>query len=107
MQAKRSSRVGDQIRREISEIILLVLKDPQLGFITITDVELTEDLRYAKVFYSVLGDEKRKRKAIKVWSGPRVSSRGKSESESGSDIRRRLCSDTIIPQKKLPGSNSF
>ena len=57
MQPKRSSRVGDQIKREISEIVLLILKEPKLGFITITDVELTDDLRYAKVFYSVLGDE--------------------------------------------------
>ncbi len=63
MQAKRSSRVGDQIRREISEIILLMLKDPQLGFITITDVELTDDLRYARIFYSVLGDEKQKKQS--------------------------------------------
>lgn len=57
MQPKRSFRVGDQIKREISEIVLLILKEPKLGFITITDVELTDDLRYAKVFYSVLGDE--------------------------------------------------
>jgi ribosome-binding factor A len=63
MQPKRSSRVGDQIKREISEIVLLILKDPKLGFITITDVELTDDLRYAKVFYSVLGDEKERKES--------------------------------------------
>ncbi len=65
MRPKRSSRVGDQIKREISEMVLLVLKDPKLGFITITDVELTDDLRYAKVFYSVLGDEKEKKESLK------------------------------------------
>jgi len=65
MHPKRSSRVGGQIQREISEIVLLVLKDPKLGFITITDVELTDDLRYAKVFYSVLGDEKEKKESLK------------------------------------------
>jgi ribosome-binding factor A len=65
MHPKRSSRVGDQIRREISEIVLLILKEPKLGFITITDVELTDDLRYAKVFYSVLGDEKERMESQK------------------------------------------
>ncbi|HVP36306.1 MAG TPA: 30S ribosome-binding factor RbfA [Terriglobales bacterium] len=63
MQPKRSSRVGDQMKREISEIVLLILKDPKLGFITITDVELTDDLRYAKVFYSVLGSEKERKES--------------------------------------------
>jgi ribosome-binding factor A len=65
MQPKRSSRVADQIKREISEIVLLILKEPKLGFITITDVELTDDLRYAKVFYSVLGDENERKESQK------------------------------------------
>lgn len=63
MQYKRSCRVGDQIRKDVSEIILLGLKDPKLGFITITDVELTDDLRYARIFYTVLGDEKARKKS--------------------------------------------
>ena len=63
MQYKRSSRIGDQIRKDVSEIILHGLKDPKSGFITVIDVELTDDLRYAKIFYTVLGDEKAKKES--------------------------------------------
>jgi len=65
MQYKRSSRVADQIRKDVSEIILLSLKDPKLGFITITHVELTDDLRYAKIFYTVLGEEEARKESQK------------------------------------------
>lgn len=51
----RQERVGEAIREEISLIIQNKLKDPRLGFITITRVEMTNDLRIAKVYYSVLG----------------------------------------------------
>lgn len=64
----RHDMVQEQLKREISLIIQNELSDPRLGFITITSVELTADLRYAKVFYSVLGkdeDYKRCRKALK------------------------------------------
>jgi ribosome-binding factor A len=60
MQHKRKERVGDQIRKEVSYIIQSELKDPGIGFVTITDVELSEDLKSAKIFYSVFGDEKNK-----------------------------------------------
>lgn len=53
----RQDKVREAIRREISLILHDELKDPRLGFITITRVELTPDLRYAKVFFSVLGKE--------------------------------------------------
>lgn len=53
----RQHRLGDQVRKVISEIIQRKLRNPQLGMVTITDVELTKDLRQAKVFYSVYGDE--------------------------------------------------
>lgn len=53
----RHDRVQETIRREVSIIVHDLLKDPRLGFITITSVELTPDLRYAKVFYSVLGKD--------------------------------------------------
>lgn len=56
MAGMRQSRLGDQMRKVIAEIIARKLRDPQLGMVTITDVELTKDLSQAKVFYSVLGD---------------------------------------------------
>jgi ribosome-binding factor A len=53
---KRSDRVGELIQQEISRI-LLDIKTPQMGFITVTSVKLTDDLQDCRVFYSVLGDE--------------------------------------------------
>lgn len=63
MQYKRSERVGDLIKEEISRIIQYELKDPGIGFLTITGVELSDDLKHAKIFYSVLGDEEAKKES--------------------------------------------
>jgi ribosome-binding factor A len=63
----RKDKVAEAIKKEASLIIHDELKDPRLGFITITQVELTDDLRYAKVFYSVLGkdeDYKKSKEAL-------------------------------------------
>jgi len=54
---KRSSRVGDQIRMEIAEILMTKVKDPRIGFVTVTAVEVSDDLRNARVFVSVLGSD--------------------------------------------------
>lgn len=57
MQGKRLDRVNQLIKEEISLVLQRELKDPRLGFITVTEVETAGDLRLAKVFVSVLGDE--------------------------------------------------
>jgi ribosome-binding factor A len=51
---KRADRIGDQIRAEIADILVRKIKDPQIGFVTVTAVEVTDDLRHAKVFVSML-----------------------------------------------------
>ena len=53
----RQNKVRELLREEISDILLRELKDPRLGFITITDVEITGDLQHARVFVSVMGSE--------------------------------------------------
>lgn len=58
MQPKRLERVNQLVREEISRLLQRELKDPRLGFVTVTEVETTKDLRAAKVFVSVLGDER-------------------------------------------------
>lgn len=55
--SQRSEQVAEELRKIVSVILLKDLDDPRMGFITITRIEMTNDLRYAKVFYSVLGDE--------------------------------------------------
>ncbi|MGD0883343.1 MAG: 30S ribosome-binding factor RbfA [Thermodesulfovibrionales bacterium] len=56
---KRSQRVSDLIREEIADIIMKRVKDPRLGFVTVTGVEITDDLKTAKVFVSILQEEER------------------------------------------------
>lgn len=65
MNYKRTERIGDQIKSEVSDIIARRLNDPRIGFVTVTAVEVSEDLRHAKVFVSVYGDEKVKDQTMK------------------------------------------
>ena len=54
----RSQRVAEQIRRDLAELIRLEVKDPRVGFITLTDVEITPDYAHAKVYFtSMRGEE--------------------------------------------------
>jgi ribosome-binding factor A len=55
----RSRRIAEQIQRELSDIIRVELKDPRVGMITLTDVEMTPDNAHAKVFFTVLGQQPR------------------------------------------------
>jgi ribosome-binding factor A len=57
MQGKRLDRVNQLIKEEVSLLLQRELKDPRLGFVTVTEVETTNDLRQAKVYVSVLGNE--------------------------------------------------
>jgi ribosome-binding factor A len=65
MGTQRPERVQEAIRQEVSKIVHDEIKDPRLGFITITAVELTRDLRYARIYFSVLGGDKAKHLALK------------------------------------------
>lgn len=65
MAKQRPERVQEALRQEISRIVHSEIKDPRLGFITITKVDITKDLRYAKVYFSVLGEMKDKNLALK------------------------------------------
>jgi ribosome-binding factor A len=56
MQGPRLERVAEQFQQEIALILQRELKDPRLGFVTITRVELSKDLAHAKVYYSCLGE---------------------------------------------------
>jgi len=60
MQGKRTDRVGHLIQMELSQLILHKVKDPRLGFVTVTHVDVMPDLKSARVFFSIMGDEKSK-----------------------------------------------
>ena len=57
----RAMKVADRIKTVIAEGLGQVIKDPDLGFVTITDVRVTNDLQHASVFYTVFGDETQRR----------------------------------------------
>ncbi|HBT18535.1 MAG TPA: 30S ribosome-binding factor RbfA [Clostridiaceae bacterium] len=61
----RSGRINEEMKKEISAIIMNGLKDPRItAMITITDVEVTSDLRYAKVYVSIFGTETEKEESF-------------------------------------------
>ncbi len=57
MTAPRRARIADQIQRELAELIRLELRDPRVGLVTVTAVELSRDQSHAKVYFTVLGPE--------------------------------------------------
>ena len=64
----RVGRVGEQIKKELSMIFQVEFKDPRLGFVTVTGVEVTNDLSQAKVYLSVLGNDEQKEETLKALS---------------------------------------
>jgi ribosome-binding factor A len=61
-QGYRPDRVGDQIRKELSELLTRgAVHDPGIGFITVTRVQVSPDLQHARIFYTSMGDEKARR----------------------------------------------
>lgn len=60
----RAHRVGEQMKKELSEIIGRRMKDPRVSFVTVTGVDVSGDLQHAKVYVRVLGDEEKKQEAL-------------------------------------------
>ncbi|MFQ5450258.1 MAG: 30S ribosome-binding factor RbfA [Nitrospinaceae bacterium] len=64
MRFKRSERLQELLLQEISKLIQHGLKDPRIGFATITQVELSDNLKHAKIFVSVMGSEEEKENSL-------------------------------------------
>lgn len=64
MSGQRERKVAEFLKEEVSQIIRREVKDPRIGFVSITDVEVSGDLRHAKVFVSVYGDETEKEETM-------------------------------------------
>jgi ribosome-binding factor A len=64
VKSQRLARIDHEIQRILGTLITQELKDPRLGFITVTRVEVTDDLRHCKVFVSVIGDRHRARQSL-------------------------------------------
>ena len=86
MASERQARLADRIRVLIAERLEKGLRDPRLGFVTITDVRVTGDLQHASVFYTVLGDEQER-----IASGEALkAATGMLRSEGGRQLGVRL-----------------
>ena len=62
--SRRTERLGEEIREEVAQLIVGELKDPRIGFVTVTRVEVTPDLRTARVYVGVLGTEKQREASL-------------------------------------------
>lgn len=85
MALRRRERLADLIRSEVSRIILFEMKDPRMGFVTVTGVDVSSDMHIAKVRISVLGDEKVQAVTMHVIQ----SARGHIQKELGGKVRAR------------------
>ena len=60
----RIEKLQELIKQEMSKMLLKELKDPRIGFVTVTDVEMTGDLREAKIYVSVMGGEEQVKSSL-------------------------------------------
>jgi ribosome-binding factor A len=89
---KRAVRVGDQILRGIADLLTKKVKDPRVKGITITGIKLSNDLRHARIFFSILGD---KDQVIEAQSGLE-SAKGYIKREIGSRCKLKYVPNMIF-----------
>lgn len=92
MEGKRSEKVADLIQKEISQMLVKSIKDPRIGFITITRVTVSEDCRFARVYFSVTGSQAERESSIKGLD----SAKGFVRKELGRRIRLRYTPDIMF-----------
>ncbi|HEU4683684.1 MAG TPA: 30S ribosome-binding factor RbfA [Nitrospira sp.] len=90
----RAERVADQIRMEVADILMRKIKDPRVRAVTVTDVELTNDLRIARIFVTALGSEEETRD---VFAGLAKAS-GFVRSELGRRVTLRYLPEIVFVQ---------
>jgi len=82
----RNERIALQIQREASDVIHQHVKDPGIGFVTVTGVEVSNDVAHAKIFVSIMGSEEQKQTSMSALER----ARGFIRSEIGARIRLRI-----------------
>lgn len=96
----RARRIADRIQELIARNVQSTLKDPRLGFFTVTDVRVTNDLQQATVFYSVMGDDAARQDAAEALA----EGRGKLRSMVGKGLGIRLTPSLEFVLDALPES---
>ncbi len=92
MEGKRSEKVADLIQKEISQMLVKSIKDPRIGFVTITKVSVSEDCRFAKVYFSVVGTLAERERSMKGLD----SAKGFVRKELGHRIRLRYTPEILF-----------
>jgi ribosome-binding factor A len=92
MEGKRSEKVADLIQKEISQMLVKSIKDPRIGFVTITKVSVSEDCRFAKVYFSVAGTLAERERSMKGLD----SAKGFVRKELGRRIRLRYTPEILF-----------
>ena len=87
-----SNRVGEQMKKELGEIIGRNIKDPRVGFVTVTEVAVTGDLQQATVYITSLGNERERAETLKALE----KASGFIRSEIGSRIRLRRTPELLF-----------
>lgn len=92
MTTKRADKIAETIHEMVSGLLIKGVKDPRIGFTTITGVKVTDDLHLATVYFSVVGDETEKKSTEKGLN----SARGFIRKELGKNLRMRYVPDIIF-----------
>jgi len=92
MEGKRSEKIADLIQKEISHMLVRTLKDPRIGFVTITKVAVSEDCRLAKVYFSVTGSPDERERSTDGLN----SAKGYVRKELGRRIRMKYIPEIIF-----------
>lgn len=92
MNKLRLSRVGEEIKKELSILLQREMKDPRIGFVTVTDVEVTSDLQLAKVYVSIFGSDEEREASLE---GLRKA-KGYLRTEIGRRIKLRHTPDLVF-----------
>jgi len=96
----RTRKVADRIKEIVAAACEGKIKDPRLGFVTITDVRVTGDLQNASIFYTVLGDEKERKNSAAALE----SAKGVSRAPLGSELVLRVVPTIEFHLDALPES---
>lgn len=99
-QSHRSQKVADRIKVVVAGLLEGKIKDPRLGFVTITDTRVTGDLQHASVFYTVLGDEEQRAATAAALD----SAKGVIRSALGRDLGMRITPSIDFFSDALPES---
>ncbi|MDO5048922.1 MAG: 30S ribosome-binding factor RbfA [Actinomycetaceae bacterium] len=96
----RQRKVADRIKQTVASLLERRIKDPRLGFVTITDVRVTGDLQHATIFYTVLGSENEAKDTAKALE----SAKGLIRSQVGKALGIRLTPTIEFQADALPQS---